>query len=177
MSAFSINRAEKKILTHIELGGELKDSVGISLVYKFASTALNDSSIFKIATKYHISLEDICAIYIAMINRLMPNPCIYVSGLLLVPTLIFMEPIRFEGLASEIYARTDGLSGDERVDAISFISGELASQIWQTHAATHGPPRFTIKDAGGRTVGGCFTMLLIIFSVASATGYGIYRIF
>ncbi len=176
MSAFLINRAEKKILTHIQLGGKIDDAVGKALVYKFASTALSDSSIFKISTRYHISLEDICVIYISMINRLMPNPCIYVSGLLLVPTGIFMEPIRFEGLASEIHARTDGLSGNDRVDAISYISGDVALQIWEAHAAAHGVPRFNIVDAGGRTSGGCFTIVLLLFSLASATGYGIYKI-
>ena len=178
MSAFAINRAEKKILTHIQCGGAIDDATGKSLLCQFTSTALKDSQIFDIAKRYDISFDDICVIYIAMVSQLMPNPCIEAGGLLLVPTLIFMEPIRFEGLASEIQARTRGCNEKERIYAIVSISSDLAHQIWEAHAAARGAPRFRIVNVGGRpSSGGCFSVIVLIFSFASAAGYSLYKIF
>jgi len=176
MSKISINIAEKGLLTHIRMGGSVFDPVGKEYLVKFATKALSDSSISEIARRYNISHQDICLIYANMISELMPNPCIDSGGPLLVPTLFFMEPFRFEGLASEISARTAGDSDDERLRKLMELSFAAARQTWNAHTTARGEARFVIQDLGGKKSTGCAGLIIIGATMVSGTMYSIYQV-
>lgn len=175
MSSLSISLAEKKLLQHLQLGGDVYDQVGKELVVKFATTAMKDTSIAAIAERNRISLEDICVIYGSMIHQLMPNPCVQSGGLLLVPTLFFMEPFRFEGLATEISSRAVDLSAEERKEKMISISQQFAQEVWDTHTQGRGEAPFHVQDLGGRKSSGCASMIVMAFFLSSAIGLGLYK--
>jgi hypothetical protein len=176
MSTISINLAEKRLLDHLRMGGDVFDAVGKALVVKFATTALKDELIIALATRYRISHQDICIIYAYMIRHLMPNPCVDASGLLLVPTLFFMESLRFEALASEICARTVDLSDEDRKEKMIELAANAGRLTLDSCIAARGEAKFEIQNLGGRKSAGCAVMILIGFSLASLSSYGIYKI-
>jgi len=158
----SINLAEKKIREHLRLGGGLDDQVGSELLAKFCTTALSDRQVAAIAQKYNMSMEDIAFIYMAMILKLMPNPCIISGGLLLVPTLFFMEPKRFERLAFGIDFHTKDLDEKQRIQELMRLSAESAQEVWDAHTSGRGEADFTVTKSGGlQSSGGCMSVLII----------------
>jgi len=162
MSAQSINFAEKRLLNHLQLGGSVTDDVGRQLVMRFAQKAWSDSQIRAICERQGFDLEDICVIYAAMIQSLMPNPCIAAGGLLLVPTLFFMEPFRLEAMLSQLHRDLQGRVGTERRAFIIEIASEAARQCWEAHSAARGEARFEIVNVGGRaSAGGCLGVLVM----------------
>jgi len=171
MSSLKINLAEKRLLSHLQLGGTVDDAVGRQLVVKFAQTAYADGDIAAIAARHHISTNDICIIYASMVQELMPNPCIEAGGLMLVPTLFFMEPFRFEGLASEIATRAAGLSDEDRRVKIRELAVEAGSQTWHTHTSARGEANFVRRDLGGRKSSGCAGVLIFGFVLVFCGGY------
>lgn len=163
MSAVSINLAEKRLLSHLRYGGKVLDQVGKELVVKFANTALRDSTISEIANRNGLSLEDVCVIYGSMIDYLMPNPCINSGGLLLVPTLFFMESHRFDELATTISIETADLSEQERKEKIIVTAVSHGKLVWDAHTELRGEANFKIIDAGGMKSSGCTSVIIIGF--------------
>ena len=109
-----------------------------------------------------------------MIIHLMPNPCIIAGGLLLVPTLFFMEPMRFEGLASNIARHIDGLSESERKQVIVAIAEKAAQQTWDAHTAARGEAPFKRQSGEGlQSSCGCLGLITFIFTLASLILIGI----
>lgn len=175
MSKLTLSLAEKGLLSHLQLGGSVFDPVGKEYLVKFATKALGESEIAEIAKRYNISHQDICLIYANMVSELMPNPCIESGGPLLVPTLFFMEPFRFQGLASEISARTSGQSEDERMRIMMELSFAAARQTWEAHTAARGEAKFVIRDAGGRKSTGCLGLVVIGLFVGGVLIYSSYH--
>lgn len=175
MSAIAINLAEKPILNHLSMGGDIVDAVGQALVAKFATKALNDASISAMAARYRISHDDICIIYASMIRSLMPNPCIESGGLLLVPTLFFMEPFRFTALASAIAARTQGLDDRSRIEKMIELSVAHAQHTWDAHTEGRGEAKFEIRNLGGLKSTGCLGVIVISVTLASLASYGLCK--
>jgi hypothetical protein len=91
----------------------------------------------------------------------MPNPCINSGGLLLVPTLFFMEPVRLETLASEIATRTRGVGDEQRAESMLALAIAAARQTWQSHTSARGEAPFTIVNQGGRKSAGCTGVLVL----------------
>jgi hypothetical protein len=173
MSSIRISLAEKPLLDHLQRGGDVFDPVGRELVAKCAGVAYKDSEVAAIAQRHDISLNDIAIIYASMIKSLIPNPCIKSGGLLLVPTLFFMEPIRFEGLASEIATRTRGSATDEKQQTLINLSIASARETWQTHTAGRGEAAFTITASGGRKTAGCAGMVVVSLLLGGGVAGGI----
>lgn len=161
MGAIQISIAEKRLLQHLSLGGNVTDSVGRELVTKFISVAYQDAEISKIARDHGISMNDACILYASMIQCLMPNPCIETGGLLLTPTLFFMEPFRFTGLASEISSRTSGMDEAGRREKMIALAASAAQQTWNAHTSARGEAKFIINNVGGRKSSGCAVLLLM----------------
>lgn len=177
MSSLSINLAEKRLLSHLRYGGNVTDQVGKELVVKFAVTALNDSSIAEIADRNGLSLEDVCVIYGTMIDYMMPNPCINAGGLMLVPTLFFMESHRFDELATAISRETFDLSGKDRKAQMIVTAVSHGQLVWYAHTELRGEADFKIIDAGGIKSSGCSSVIIIGFTLAFVLGYSFLKTF
>jgi hypothetical protein len=173
MSALSLKLAEMPLLNHLQLGGSVTDLVGQGLAMRFARKAMADSKIRKICDQNDFDIEDICLIYVIMIEALMPNPCILAGGHpILVATLFFIEPFRLEGMFSQVHRDLRGKVGLERREFIAQAFSESAQQCWSAHKAARGEAEFTIIDAGGRkSTPGCTGVLglaLLGFGTLSA---------
>jgi len=134
--------AEKKLLNHLQFGGVVDDSMGKEFVSMFANIALEDPEISRISKTYNISHQDICIIYTSMIKCLMPNPCIKCGFLLLVPTLFFMEPHRFEVLSKAIFQNSNNFDANERIKVLIYFSEISAKSTWESQTASQGEADF-----------------------------------
>ncbi len=168
----SINLAEKRLLNHLQLGGTVTDSVGKQLVGRFAQKAWADSHIRSICQRYDFDFEDVCVIYAAMIQSLMPNPCISSGGLLLVPTLFFMEPFRLEAMLSQLHGDLQGRVGQERREFIIETAEAAANECWISHTMARGEAPFKISNSGGRKSAGCLGIIIFATIVFSALAVG-----
>lgn len=161
MSKLLIKLAEGNITEHLLRGGTTRDDEGKRYISEFATKALSDSDVLKVAKDFEISHQDICEVCAAMIDSLMPNPCYgTAASRTLVPTLFFIETFRFQGLASSIYSRTKGLPLDERSEMIALICEADAKQTFQVHKAHFGEPPFIIQQLGGLKKTGCLSVLI-----------------
>jgi|GEM_PF-4161805 len=177
MSMMSIVNGEKRLLLHIQLGGTVDDEVGNQLVTQFIRTAASDNQIAKIAADYQISLYDMHFMYSQAIGALMPYPCICDGGpiqienrvgSLLAPTLFFMEPYRFQGIASEISAKTKGMDDLSRMRAISEIAIRAACTIQLVHDQKFGRAKFRIEPGTGlKSAKGCLVILGFVGAAAA----------
>lgn len=86
MGARRINMAEKKLLRHLTLGGGCDDEVGRQLVYKFGTTVWSDPTVAPMLRQHSVTIEELALVYLSVIESLMPEPWMNVSGPMLVPT-------------------------------------------------------------------------------------------
>jgi hypothetical protein len=179
LSAMRIVNAEKRLLTHIQLGGRVTDPVGKELVQGFIATALKDSEIARISETYNLSAENLGTLYANSIQKLLPQPCICDGGPIQIPnrvgflfaaTLFFMEPRRLEGMAREIeqkvrtsgpatleFTNEEGIEVKQEVDgsdlawiiAIGEVSERDARLVREVHEQNFGPAKFSIEERGG----------------------------
>ncbi len=179
LSSMRIVNAEKRLLTHIQLGGKVTDPVGKELVQGFIATALKDSEIARISEIYNLSGKNLGMLYANGIHKLLPQPCICDGGpvqiqnrvgFLFAATLFFMEPRRLEGMAREIEQKvlTSGPATMEffddegvavkqefdgidlaRIIAIGEVSERDALLVRAAHEQKFGPAKFSIEERGG----------------------------
>lgn len=166
MGSLAINRAEKKLLMHLRLGGSCTDDVGVQLVNKFAAKVWNDPTTAPILRHYEMTFEEVVALYGVVIESLMPSPWMNVGGPMLVPTQWFMEPHRLESLlvAAGRNAETD--SREVWFEALARNAIDTAVVTKEAHDVKFGPGRVTVSQAGGlRSAGGC--MIAVVYLGAS----------
>ena len=167
MGALSIKLAESKILQHLQLGGQINDNIGTQLVQAFTQKVFRESNIKQICENNGFTPTEIEAVINSMTKELMPNPAINSGGILLVTTLMFMEPKRLEELLTRInsYTESETLSDDpatNRATIIATQSAMIARLVWDNHTNQRGEQPFHIQDAGGlkSAGGGCATLFV-----------------
>lgn len=169
MGALTVKLAERKIVEHLQLGGEIHDSIGKELVQAFTQKVFQQSDIRKICEDNQFSPAEIESIIYFMTGELMPNPAINSGGLLLVTTLMFMEPHRLEELLEGINNKLNDeqqLSDDPDINKALLINKEsrkVARLVWDVHTSQLGEQPFPIQNVGGlkNASGGCAAMLVI----------------
>ena len=124
MGALSIKLAESKILQHLQLGGKINDNIGTQLVQAFIQKVLRESNIKQICDNNSFTPTEIEAVIQSMTKELMPNPAINSGGIVLVTTLMFMEPKRLEELLTRInrYTESETLSDDPATNRATIIA-------------------------------------------------------
>lgn len=138
MSKFSINIAEKPILNFLKHGGNIHSSECNILIAAFIDKALKDQEIKEIFMEYGFPREFYIALYKSMLIS-QKNPVINVSGPLLVPTLVFMEPFRLRSLLALLAQESSSVtSKKEFVDALTKVSFEVADMIYNSHTKAYG---------------------------------------
>jgi hypothetical protein len=187
MSKIAISIADKHLLNHLRLGGRHDDNVGSELIERIVGTALRDPTIANIASEFGLSYLELCLIYSAMLEQLMPNPCINAGGLLLTPSLFFMEPLRFEKFANDVGPKALNILGNideifstnlsnnagNRTAYLMTEARNAAQRTWDEQTQQRGVAQFEIKNAGGlSTSSGCMGLVLAGILVIAAFGSG-----
>ena len=163
MSKITISTAEKPLLLHLKNGGKISDDVSHDHLACFVTKALKDDDVKAVVDRHNSSSSDLYLIYRAMIDATMPNPCIEAGGPLLVPTLFFMEPIRFDALLADVNRLTVQKSNMERQMILVDISEVCAKNVWYAHTKARGESRYFTQARSG-----CLGVILIgIFIVGS----------
>jgi hypothetical protein len=130
---------DKRIMWHIGMNGRITDQVGMQLAMQFVQEALKDPTISKAARQYGFTSEDLVVIYGAMVEGLLPNPCIEGGGPMLAATLPFMEPFRIESLMGRVHRQLEPAhQRAERREIIVQAALEEARGMWNTHTMARG---------------------------------------
>ena len=169
MGALKVKLAERKIVEHLQLGGEINDTIGKELVQAFTQKVFQEANIRKICDENKFTPAEVESIIYFMTQELMPKPAINSGGLLLVTTLMFMEVQRLEELFVRINHKVENdtaLSDDPITNKMMYIaseSKETAKIVWDTHAMHRGEQPFPIQNVGGLKTasGGCASMLIL----------------
>jgi len=163
LGSMSINLAEKRLLTHIRMGGQPTDEVGVTLVKRFAQKAWSDAAVAKASRQYGLTLDELAGLYGMVIENLMPEPWMNAGGPMLVPTQWFMEPHRLESLLLET---TREAPADDRQAWFATLidkATELAIATRAAHDEQYGKPNVQITQSGGlKTSGGCASMIAFL---------------
>lgn len=165
----SINMAEKRLLTHLRMGGQPTDEVGKTLVYRFAQKAWSDSAVAKASRQYGLTLDELAGLYGLVLEALMPEPWMNAGGPMLVPTQWFMEPHRLESLLLE--TTRDAPPSDRQAWFATLVdkATELAIATRAAHDQKYGKPKVQITDTGGlQTSGGCASLIAFLSILGGA---------
>jgi hypothetical protein len=154
MGAFKINRAEKPLLAHLARGGSPQDDIGRTHIAHFAHTVATDSSTAPVLARHGIGEAEVAMLYREVLQALMPDPWMNVSGPILVPTQWFMEPHRLDDIL-----RPYAASGGQMAGVIEYAI-VLARQTQQAHHQEYGEPNVQRLQKGGSS-GGCASVVVL----------------
>ena len=171
--SIQISSLDKRIIEHLEKGGNLEDEVGSLLLTQMIELGLKKSEISKHIEQGTLSRNDLSEIYKKMVYCLMPNPAIKVGARLLVASQFFMEPEKLDMLVEALKEfkdeEFDQLESNSKIEALSI---EFANMSKEAHDGKFGEVEFIINDVGGITIEeynarkrgkiGCLIILLII---------------
>lgn len=168
MGTLGVSMAEKRLVEHLRLGGRPDDDVGRELIGRFVAKVWQDPSVAPVIRQHAVTIQELGAMYAAVLQSLMPEPWMNVSGPMLVPTQWFMEPYRLENLLVETTRDASGGSRNEWLRDFINNAEKLARATKHMHDERHGPPNIQVIQAGGvRPSKGC-AGLLICFACALA---------
>ncbi len=174
--SYALSRIDRKIARHIRLNGKILDQVGKELTVQFVNEALKNLAIKEAANRYEFTLENLCMMYAAMVECVMPNPLVKdPSGLapMMCASLQFMEPFRIENLMGTIHRKAKNANSEtERNELIVSESEILSSMTWHSHAKNRGEVDFHITPmgTGSPTSGGCGCLVIIGFFTLASLG-------
>ena len=94
VKARSLGMADKLLMEHLTRGGAVTDSIGREVVRQLVERASEEPRVRKVIQEQHAAPDELAAIYAAVIEDLMPEPCIDAPPPVLVPTQFFREPER-----------------------------------------------------------------------------------
>jgi hypothetical protein len=163
MGALKINMAEKRLLHHLSSGGKPDDDVGTQLVLKVAQTAWSDETVSPVVRAHGVTIEELAFMYGSVIDALMPEPWMNVSGPMLVPTQWLMEPHRLDNLFVEVSRDFSRTPRKEWLEGLISRATELARETKEAHDSAYGKPRVRVTDRGGAKTsgGGCASVLVV----------------
>lgn len=170
----SLDRLDRRLVSHLKLGGLINDPVGIQIATEIINEVLENPEVLRLADLFYFSNFDLMILYGSMVAGL-ENPLINDPSKLapwLVATMFFTETSRLAELM-KLIEETQPKGEDEsmRQEVISRVGIEVAKEIWQAHAISRGIPSFDVVKAGGRTssqgfgVGGCGCLVIIGFTL------------
>ena len=165
MGSLRINMAEKRLLKHLKLGGQVDDEVGLGLVSQFALTVSSDESTKPILEQHGIDAQKVGALYATVIDFLMPRPWMKVGLPMLVPTQWFMEPERLERLLM----RAGDLADQATWSTFLQEACLLAEHTRDAHDQQYGEPKISITQSGGLTPGSGCVLPILIWVAATAS--------
>lgn len=175
LNSYKVIDAEKRLIEHLSLGGDVDDLSGRNLVVRQIQAAWNDEEIRAICNQHRFIMEDLCQIYAACIDAFMPNPCIMCGGMMLTPTLFLLEAWRLRENLNVVARHSVEISPDGRLE--DFKQGMIAAcqGVQDAHNAAHGVAPFKITPAGGLNIkavdadvrSGCGCLSVIVFLLAS----------
>lgn len=163
MYEVSIKLAEGKISSHIQMGGDFNSEVGKSMVCQLIDKALKNTKISQLCRDYNINHSDLCKIYIDSIRLLMPMPWIKpTGGVMLIPTLFFMEPSRLEAILLAIFNEVKVRGIEDKNEIIEQVVYAYANKTRDVFDEKYGPVSMEILALGGRKTAGCLPMLVML---------------
>jgi len=178
----TVVKYENLLIQRLCLGGDVRDATGKNLVGQQVLAVWNEPEIRDVCAAHSITMEALCQIYAACIERLMPNPCVKVhpsmDRLMLVPALFLLEDWRLQELFDGIAALTTGSPPDQKIEDYKEGMVAAARQLQTVHDAARGPAQFLITQSGGLPVSasdpvnrrpgcGCAGVLLLFLALAS----------
>jgi hypothetical protein len=162
MGNIRINFAEKRLLNHLQLGGQPGDRVGLEVINKFALTIWTDESVAPVFRRHGVTTDELAALILAVIDATMPCPWTKVGGgPMLIPTGWFMEPHRIENLLLEV-SRENPRGRDRWRELLNEKAIALAEMTRDVHDAHYGPANVQIENKGGLSSShGCLGVLVL----------------
>lgn len=149
MSMIGQTNIGKQAIEHVRRNGLMSDLVGSAIAIKAVQEALKNETVRNAANRYGFSTADLALIYTCMVDGLLPNPCIKSGGLMLVATLVFIEPFRIEHYLQGLHAHFDDDDLRTRRNAIiSATAPDYARVMWESHTAARGEAKFSIDPLG-----------------------------
>ena len=165
MGKIGISMAEKKLLRHLTLGGRPDDEIGRELIWKFATKVWSEPEVAPALRQHGVTIQEVATLYLSVVEDLMPEPWMNVSGAMLVPTQWFMEPQRLENLLVETTRDAAGHEREEWLRQLIEKAQYLARATKEIHDERYGPPKVQVVQQGGvRSSGGCLGMFFILFT-------------
>lgn len=166
--SIKVSMSEKKLLKHIQMGGEACDNVGYSLARIVINTALTVPAVRRVADTYGFSPLELCLFYVGGIEALMPNPVINAGGPLLAPTFLFMNPGNLHDALAVVASRIEPTdSTEERHTKLALGGGEFSTYVYDVYQQQFGEYPFHRVNAGGLSPAqaansGCLVLLLVL---------------
>ena len=173
---YKLDRLDRKVAEHLLKNGKILDPVGIELTVMFVREALNDPAIKEMARQYDFTFDDLCRVYTAMVQCLMPNPLVRDGSgtTLLVASLHFMESFRIGQLMAVVDRKLPTLPTDnERHAIICEVAEEFAILTWAQHTAQRGKASFEILPFGNglKSAHGCGCLVVFAFLGGGGVAY------
>ena len=83
MGALKVKLAERKIVEHLQLGGQINDTIGKELVQAFTQKVFQEANIRKICDENKFTPAEVESIIYFMTQELMPNLPLIQAGFFL----------------------------------------------------------------------------------------------
>ena len=168
MGRFRLANIEKLLMKHIAHGGSTRDQVGREIIGRFVLEALKDTEIKAVSNSWGIDANELCLMYAAMVDVLLPQPCINSGGPMLAASLPFIEKQRITTMMSQVGKMAEGLSPEMRREKLIDFAEGNAKLIWQVHTDARGEPFFTITPGSGiQKTSGCMSSVLLVLAGAT----------
>jgi len=161
MSKVAIAMAEKRLMRHLQRGGVVDDPVGLDLTRGVIAKASADNDVQQVIRDREATPDEMRVMYQFVIDGLMPNPCMNVSGPMLVPTVLFLEPHRLDELLVGVNRDTRGESLQGRMRLLCERALEVCKLTREAHDEAHGPIAFQVTPQGGVQRAGCAGGLIL----------------
>ena len=168
MGRFRLANIEKLLMKHIAHGGSTRDQVGREIIGRFVLEALKNSEINAVSIRTNVDANELCLMYAAMVDVLLPQPCINSGGPMLAASLPFIEKKRITTMMSQFSKKVEGLSPEmRREQLIEFAEGNV-KLIWHVHTEARGEPFFAITPGSGiQKTSGCMSSVLLVLAGAT----------
>lgn len=173
--SFKLVIIDGKIKRHLGVNGHILDRVGKELTVQFVVAAMNNPAIKDAARHYGFTIDDLCMMYAAMVECVMPNPLIKDStgfAQYLCASLQFIEPFRVENIMGTIHKELrPEMTDEERKSAIIEAAQTCSEQTWLQHTASRGEAEFSIEPSGtgSKSASGCASLIILGFTLGAAT--------
>ena len=168
MGRFRLANIDKLIMKHIAHGGSTRDQVGREIIGRFVLEALKNSEIKAASIRTNVDANELCLMYAAMIDVMLPQPCINSGGPMLAASLPFIEKLRISTMMSQFSKMAEGLPSETRRDKLIEFAEGTAKLIWQVHTDERGEPFFVISPGSGiQQTSGCMSSVLLVLAGAT----------